>query len=561
MNARVVVTPEVQSLIEAACDGVADDAQLQNLKPLLLTDDAARTLYVDLVNLDAELQWLVGSLHAGDAALKEFITAKQTLPQQFVPAFLSNTLHGTIGYFSHEMPFSFLIGAVFTSLLVLVAWLVPVSGPEEIAKNSSLISSFADSQMEIVGKITGMVDCRWTDINTSTERGNGVPLGRKYALASGLVEITYDTGAKVILQGPVTYEVESKNGGFLLIGKLTGKVENDTAKGFTVRTPTATVTDLGTEFGVEVSPQESTHVCVLQGQVALYTQATGATGIVLKRGQSSLVDARGIVTRRSEAETASYAKTIICKLPRTSRPAFVSLTDLVAGGNGFGDRAFWGINAQDASVIPEPGAIRFIDSSGKYQHYSGFPQIDGVFIPDGRVGPVQLDSAGHTFALPKTCGQTCQWGVGAYKGRDWEPPPSARQFSRQDAAATPMLLLHANAGVTFDLSAIRTSADGRNATRFQSMVRNCNWDPGSSDCVADVWVFIDGQLRFNRMKLYKKDGPQEIDIPLKPNDRFLTLVSTDGGDRIWCDEICFLKPRVLLETDSQEGGALGGRTK
>ena len=39
------------------------------------------------------------------------------------------------------------------------------------------------------------------------------------------MEITYDTGAKVILQGPVTYEVESPNGGYLSVGKLTGKLE------------------------------------------------------------------------------------------------------------------------------------------------------------------------------------------------------------------------------------------------------------------------------------------------------------------------------------------------
>ena len=30
-----------------------------------------------------------------------------------------------------------------------------------------------------------------------------VPLGRKYALASGLMEISYDTGTKVILEGHV----------------------------------------------------------------------------------------------------------------------------------------------------------------------------------------------------------------------------------------------------------------------------------------------------------------------------------------------------------------------
>ena len=72
------------------------------------------------------------------------------------------------------------------------------------------------------------------------------------------MEITYDTGAKVILQGPVTYSVEA-NGGYLAVGKLTGKLEKKGSSlqprilnPFVIRTPTATVTDLGTEFGVEV---------------------------------------------------------------------------------------------------------------------------------------------------------------------------------------------------------------------------------------------------------------------------------------------------------------------
>ena len=62
-----------------------------------------------------------------------------------------------------------------------------------------------------------MVDCKWNG-------GSRVSLGQKFDLASGLMEITYDTGAKVILQGPVTYSVEA-NGGYLAVGKLTGKLE------------------------------------------------------------------------------------------------------------------------------------------------------------------------------------------------------------------------------------------------------------------------------------------------------------------------------------------------
>ena len=109
----------------------------------------------------------------------------------------------------------------------------------------------------MVGRITGMVDCKWDtkglgirDWGLEKDSGFGVQgmgaedhqfrtfqslipnpqslvsLGDRFALASGLMEITYNTGAKVILQGPVTYEVEA-NGGYLAVGKLTGKLEKE----------------------------------------------------------------------------------------------------------------------------------------------------------------------------------------------------------------------------------------------------------------------------------------------------------------------------------------------
>ena len=98
---------------------------------------------------------------------------------------------------------------------------MPVSRPEQVATHS--VPPAAERQLApeplpaSVGRITGMVDCKWNG-------GSRVSLGQKFDLASGLMEITYDTGAKVILQGPVTYEVES-NGGYLAVGKLTGKLE------------------------------------------------------------------------------------------------------------------------------------------------------------------------------------------------------------------------------------------------------------------------------------------------------------------------------------------------
>ena len=67
-----------------------------------------------------------------------------------------------------------------------------------------------------------------------------------------------------------------RNGGFLSVGRLTGKVEDEMARGFVIHTPTVTVTDLGTEFGVMVSGEGLTQVHVLQG--AVETRTVGSKG-------------------------------------------------------------------------------------------------------------------------------------------------------------------------------------------------------------------------------------------------------------------------------------------
>ena len=94
-----------------------------------------------------------------------------------------------------------------------------------------------------------------------------------YVLNGGLLEITYNTGAKVIVEGPAVYAADGCNWDFLL-GRLTvaGRQERrpewETARrpenhggrppwpaAFAVQTPTSMLLDNGdheAEFGVEV---------------------------------------------------------------------------------------------------------------------------------------------------------------------------------------------------------------------------------------------------------------------------------------------------------------------
>ena len=142
-------------------------------------------------------------------------------------------LQETVGYLSSGWPVAYLVATVIFGIALLIGSLIPASYPQQIAKQSSPPNrSVAEPTGEVIGHITGMVDCKWeqsSEIPSSKSQDPRpktlVSLGDKFALASGLIEITYDTGAKVILQGPVTYEVESPAGGFLSVGKLTARVE------------------------------------------------------------------------------------------------------------------------------------------------------------------------------------------------------------------------------------------------------------------------------------------------------------------------------------------------
>ena len=284
----------------------------------------------------------------------------------------------------------------------MIGSIVPVSSPQQVASRSVLPSTFGRGAggegsenvahlPPTVGRITGMVDCRWEERSGFRVQGSDalgskpqaprpktpVSLGDRFALTSGLMEITYDTGAKVILQGPVTYDVESAAGGYLSVGKLTGKLDKDVGgRGtgdesslhpssfilhpFVIRTPTATLTDLGTEFGVEVSKEGYTTSHVFRGLVRLQVaSADGKTeGItkVLHENESARVENRGnqsggncIAMLGRSANPANFVR----QIPKRAVKIF-DLVNVVAGGDGFSGRRNKGIDPTTGAFSMRP---------------------------------------------------------------------------------------------------------------------------------------------------------------------------------------------------------------
>ena len=275
-------------LADIACEENASDNEFAELDSLLLDDQVSRNRYLNYCRIHVALKLHLRASRATQMA-QQRINVKKVVPTVgdcnvetiampcIVPVNTLPTIHSPFSYLPESWLVAYLIATVIFGIAGLIGAFTYVSHHTQVAERLPGFTRkhvATEPQMESVGQITGMVDCQWADKSTAVVNGAHVPLARKYALASGLMKITYDSGAEVILQGPVTYEVESKNGGYLSIGKLTGEVEVETAKGFSVRTPTAIVTDLGTEFAVEVNTLGNTTSHVYRGSVKLEMAST-----------------------------------------------------------------------------------------------------------------------------------------------------------------------------------------------------------------------------------------------------------------------------------------------
>lgn len=568
---------ELLELFEALCDGVITPTQHARLEERLSTDAAARQSYFDYLDLRLQLrQWQRASAESPNAGPCTPIVI-QTAPVLYAPiSGFSTPLGGFV--------FSYVAAAVIVAVGLLIGWTCQISTPHyeqhAAARHPGPSGVHPEPEIVVVGRITGMADCQWSDPKTEPFNGASVPLGRKYAMAAGLMEITFDSGARVILEGPCVYTVESKSAGYLAIGKLTARVEASKKSGkrsaeengspgskmperlarFAVRTPTAIVTDLGTEFGVEYDKSGVTRSLVFQGSVTL--QAASANGEsqgtaqILLENQSARVERTGLITGDGSLQVALgpsvRSRDFIRKMPRQTPKTF-DLVDAMAGGDGYSGRRNRGIDPTNGQVVNEPPQKLPLIGDGQYHRIKELPFVDGVFIPRSGSNRVQIDSAGHTFA--GFLNSSDETGYYIWGGSPIECPGNPRKLIvtnwgniNYGLPGHGSLFLHANCGITFDLDAIRQANPNHSLTRFRAVAGNTETDfvYQGLPVYADIWVFVDGQVRFQRRKIGGRDGAFHLSIPLGKNDRFLTLVGTDGGNNIVADWITFGDPRLEL---------------
>jgi len=308
--------------------------------------------------------------------------------------------------------------------------------------------------------------------------------------------------------------------------------------GFEVQTPAGTVTDLGTEFGVRIGADNSADVHVFEGKVRVAPAAAAGGARDVAAGDAAQlqnaavkVAARGAVPQLFVRDLSPPAKAL-------------ELVDLLSGGDGSGGARGGVIDQTNGQAAPaggmEPGGD--LVSDGAYHPVPQLTAIDGTFMPR-RAGPSQVDSAGHTFTFPATNGKStvriCTGGPAPIlkNGNPIYTELAGVDYARPGRS---FIFAHPDAGLTFDLAAIRRLHPRASLVRFRATAGS-PMKAGAKNR-ADVYVLVDGVVRFSRTGFVAGDGAFAIDVPLTAQDRFLTLVTTGGGDGVSADQVLIADP-------------------
>ena len=240
------------------------------------------------------------------------------------------------------------------------------------------------------------------------------------------------------------------------------------------------------------------------------------------------------------------------RLPAPARQLVLDLADMVGGGDGTGNgRKNVGIDPRSGS--PATPAVNHVTGPNAYNTVAGpanpHGYIDGVFVPHGAGATVTLDSAGHTFDKFVDASHA-PWGhlingpvatrFGWLRGIDFN---SARHS---------MIGIHNSKGITFDLEAIRRDHRQWELHRFTALA-GVEDAEGSENGDVIFYVFLDGKL-VTKSDTLSRNQTTQLNVVIPAEARFLTLVSTDGGDDGAYDRGILGDPRLHLREKASQLG-------
>jgi hypothetical protein len=236
MSAHPLLSPaefnRLAELAEKLRDNALADAEVAELESLLAASPATREAFAGLAMLTAELKQTQGRFTCPVPVGAQLGSPK--------PVFFRRWLAPAI--------------AACLALAALTLWRYVAPHPTARGAPIATISNTSGAEL--------LADERATPALVGTTLRSGA-----LHLRSGLLELTYPSGVVILLESPARFDLRNPTSLWLGEGNATANVPA-AAIGFTIETPSASIVDLGTEFGVRAGAGSS-DVHVFKGEVLI----------------------------------------------------------------------------------------------------------------------------------------------------------------------------------------------------------------------------------------------------------------------------------------------------
>lgn len=277
----------------------------------------------------------------------------------------------------------------------------------------------------------------------------------------------------------------------------------------------------------------------------------------VKRGERDIARTESQQLARRKEELTKQLARVRSEIARLDGNGW-SLADIVGGGDGRGSgKRGRGIDLRSGRPVEEKlsyhrdlprnhlKSVKF-DEPKETSH----PFVKWVFIPDGRE-IVSVDEQLEVKGIPATSGHA--WD--AIRNGPLNAQVSTTLAGVDYAESEHSILgLHANGGITFDLTGLRKT-DAAATSGFQlTAVLGFGSGPGGAGTVADFSLFVDQELKFQKLKM-KKDETAKLDIAIAADAKTFTLIATDGGDGISHDLLFLGDAQLRLDANESPQSA------
>jgi hypothetical protein len=243
----------LDELLRLVREDLATPEVLGELHGLIAQDDRALQDYIRAMHFQASLNWLLEGEAPGAEAVRVEVRRLQHRRRR-------------------KAAWTTVLTTVATGVLIAIGY---IQFSERRVHDLAIAA--------VVGEVTVVGDSLWSPIRP-LQAGSVARIGHRYQLLKGVAQLQFAGGAQVNLEGPATLHVDGPQRVTLHQGRLLAEIP-PAAIGFTVKTPSAEVVDLGTQFGVAIGDDGAAEFHVLKGQVR--TAGRGLPGEELVTDQAA----------------------------------------------------------------------------------------------------------------------------------------------------------------------------------------------------------------------------------------------------------------------------------